>query len=107
MRRQYWAIPLYLQDLFFEIGQWTLTGGYAQQPDSYDRLISATLTLDEVTFVTLNYDTILDRRLFHYLPGELESMDSYLSGSNWALIKLHGSVNWAAGPQCAGGHQLE
>jgi hypothetical protein len=38
--------------------------GYAEQPDSYDRLINAAMRVDEVTFVTLNYDDLFDRRLF-------------------------------------------
>jgi hypothetical protein len=67
--------------------------GYAEQPDSYDRLVSAALMVDEVTFVTLNYDDLFDRRVF--IHGALESMGSYLgAGRNWALIKLHGSINW-------------
>jgi hypothetical protein len=94
-RRQYWAIPLYLQDLFFEIGMWdhTRRRGFTAQPDSYDRLVNAAMQVDEVTFVTLNYDDLLDRRVF--IHGPLESVDSYLGrGRKWALIKLHGSVNW-------------
>jgi hypothetical protein len=94
-RRQYWAIPLYLQHLVFEISMWDYDSGrgYTAQPDSYDRLINAALRLDEVTFVTLNYDDLFDRRLF--IHGALDSMESYLgAGQNWALIKLHGSINW-------------
>src|ERR1044072_4331159 len=92
-RRQYWAVPLYLQDLFFQIGRWDSGIGYAEHPDIYDRLLNATLAVDEVTYVTLNYDNLFDRRLFAYAP--LESMVSYLGdGQNWALIKLHGSVDW-------------
>lgn len=94
-RRQYWAIPLYLQHLLFEISMWEPSSrrGYAEQPDSYDRLINAALRADEVTFVTLNYDDLFDRRLFIHHP--LESMDSYLGhNEKWALIKLHGSINW-------------
>ena len=94
-RRQYWAIPLYLQHLLFEVSRWDYGSrrGYAEQPDCYDRLVNAALKVDEVTFVSLNYDDIFDQRLFLYDP--LESMDSYLaSAKNWSLIKLHGSINW-------------
>jgi hypothetical protein len=67
--------------------------GFTAQPDSYDRLINAALRLDEVTFVTLNYDDLFDRRLF--IHSALDSMESYLGADrNWALIKLHGSINW-------------
>jgi hypothetical protein len=94
-RRQYWAIPLYLQQLLFEVSRWQYdTGrGYAEQPDCYDRLINAALRVDEVTFVSLNYDDIFDQRLFVYDTND--SLESYLgAGKNWALIKLHGSINW-------------
>jgi hypothetical protein len=93
-RLQFRAVPLYLQDLFFEISAWDPPmRGYTIHPDNYNRLISAALELDQVVFVTLNYDTLLDRRLFAYAP--LETMDSYIHGHrNWSLIKLHGSVNW-------------
>jgi hypothetical protein len=94
-RRKYWAIPLYLQHLLFDISMWDYDSGrgYTAQPDSYDRLINAALRVDEVTFMTLNYDDLFDRRLF--IHGTLESMQSYLGpGQKWALIKLHGSINW-------------
>jgi hypothetical protein len=90
-RKRYWAIPLYLQHLFWQIAQWP--GGFTGHPDNYDRLVSAALRADEVIFITLNYDDLLDRRLFIYDP--LRSMESYISDvRNWSLIKLHGSVDW-------------
>jgi hypothetical protein len=94
-RRQYWAVPLYLQHLLFEISMWDYGSrrGYAEQPDSYDRLINVALRADEVTFVTLNYDDLFDRRLF--MHSRLDSMESYLGvNEKWSLIKLHGSINW-------------
>lgn len=94
-RRLYWAVPLYLQDPLFEIGNWDPPGRYTSQPDSYDRLVKAAMRADQATFVTLNYDVLLDQRLFMHLRGGLKSMDSYLaSNKHWSLIKLHGSVNW-------------
>src|SRR5437660_170475 len=65
-RLKYYAIPLYLQHLLFEVGSWSYLSrrGYTAHPDSYDRLINAALRVDEVTFVTLNYDDLFDRRLF-------------------------------------------
>jgi hypothetical protein len=97
-RRQYWAIPLYLQHLLVAVGGWDATTGFTEYPESYDRLVNAALQVDDVTFVTLNYDELLDRRLFAHHP--LRDMGAYLGeGQNWALIKLHGSVNW--------GRQLE
>jgi hypothetical protein len=89
-RRRFRAIPLYLQHLLVECGK-----RYARHPDNYDRLNNEALRLDEVVYITLNYDTLLDRRLFAY-EGGVQSMDSYITpGRRWSLIKLHGSVNWA------------
>jgi len=91
----YWAIPLYLQHLLFVVSRWEYQpqSGYAEQPDCYDRLVNAALQVHEVTFVSLNYDDIFDQRLFLY--DRLDSMESYLApNKNWALIKLHGSINW-------------
>lgn len=98
--QQRWReIPLYLQHLLFHIGlpgDRARAGGYTNRPGNYDRLLSATLKVDEVTFITLNYDTLFDDRLRPYQsPVSTESLDWYVVPErNWALIKLHGSVNW-------------
>jgi hypothetical protein len=86
-RTQYWSVPLYLQELLLQCSQ-----NYTTQPDNFNRLVSALLDLERVTFVTLNYDTILDRVLesYHAFDSELD----YVGNPQFALIKLHGSVNW-------------
>ncbi|HVH50823.1 MAG TPA: hypothetical protein VM690_01655 [Gaiellaceae bacterium] len=90
LREAYWAIPLYLQHLFFEV-----SNGYTTNPDNYDRLIATTLELDRITFITLNYDTILDGRLAIQAQRAPDSMDWYIDRSRkWSLVKLHGSINW-------------
>lgn len=79
----------------FNVSRWDYVGGggYAEQPDCYDRLINAALKVDAVTFVSLNYDDIFDQRLV--TPDPLDSLERYLGpGKNWALVKLHGSINW-------------
>lgn len=86
-RRAFFQVPLYLQHRL-------LVATNAFVPDSYDRLIMAALRRPEVVFVTLNYDLLLDQRLAVLSP--LHSLESYIAEDRkWALIKLHGSVNWA------------
>jgi hypothetical protein len=86
------SLPPYLQDLMHRVSH-----RYARAPDNHDRLIDALLRLPDVVFVSLNYDTLLDDRLA--LTSALETMDDYVAERqpSWALIKLHGSVNWGRG----------
>jgi hypothetical protein len=91
-RRRYRQVPLYLQELLHRVSN-TRGSGYTSHPDNYDALLNATLALEEVVFISLNYDTLLDQSLSNYEP--LDSKTSYLGlKRNWSLIKLHGSVNW-------------
>ena len=90
-RRRYRQIPLYLQDVLFTVSD-TNGRGYTKEPDNYNALLNRVLPLDNVLFLTLNYDTLLDDRLFIY--GSPTSLPSYVSDPGWALVKLHGSVNW-------------
>jgi hypothetical protein len=91
-RRRFRQVPLYLQELLHNAGR-TNGRGFTQHPDNYDALINSALALEDVVFISLNYDTLLDRRLFIYSP--LHSLDAYITPDrNWCLIKLHGSINW-------------
>jgi hypothetical protein len=88
-RRRFASIPLYLQHVFHEVSQ-----HFTTHPVNYDRLINAALrNADEVVFLTLNYDTLLDGRLHLHTP--ITTLDHYVrADSPWSLIKLHGSINW-------------
>jgi hypothetical protein len=96
-RYRFRQIPLYLQHLLHEVSR-----QYTTDPENYHRLVNAALRsgLKNVTFITLNYDTILDRLLFQRtlrgtLSGNPEDMSDYVrKDRRWALFKLHGSVNW-------------
>jgi hypothetical protein len=82
------AVPPYLQHLLHAVSEAHYTEAFR-----YDRLIERLLRLPYVCFLTLNYDVLLDRRLNGY--HRLSTLDDYITREkNWALIKLHGSVNW-------------
>jgi hypothetical protein len=87
-RRKYLSLPLYLQEVLHTCG-----GGFAWSPDAYDRMLTGLSEVPHVTFVTLNYDTILDDRLANARPRK--RMGWYVDpSSQWWLVKLHGSVDW-------------
>jgi len=88
-KRKALALPWYLQELL-----WAASRFYTKNPDNYDVLVSETLRLGDVIFVTLNYDVILDSVLETY--SRLKDIDDYVRPERpWDLIKLHGSVSWA------------
>jgi hypothetical protein len=101
-------VPLALRKFFFDVSQ-----SYTFQPVNYQALVDKTVGLGiDTAFITVNYDTILERVLAGYRLAELDalaplspyrrgaphftfdSMDSYVSYPRWLLIKLHGSVDW-------------
>ena len=96
--RQYQQIPLYLQDLLGKVSQYFAP----LSTDNYDSLVRRLLHSDfeKVSFITLNYDLLLEKSLNtagDVDPGLMKSMrmNWYVSASSrWLLCKLHGSVNW-------------
>ena len=48
----------------------------------------------QICFVTFNYDTMIEQAMRQVLRLEIRDLDSYISHDDYALIKLHGSVNW-------------
>src|SRR5207302_10386358 len=57
-----------------------------------DRAVAAILQ-QKICFVTFNYDTMLDEELARLLGVQIKDMSDYAQ-RDYALIKLHGSVNW-------------
>ncbi len=87
--KQFLQIPLYLNDLLGEVSQ-----HYTTNPYEYSVLVNNCLEkTDAVLFLSLNYDTLLEKALA--TPGNNFSNESdYISNPKWALAKIHGSVNW-------------
>ncbi len=83
-------VPLYLQDLF-----WDISWHYTTEPVNYTHLIDELFeAFGEVAFITLNYDLFMETALGLIRMGTPTcTLDSY-AGDNWLLVKLHGSANW-------------
>ncbi len=47
-----------------------------------------------VCFVTFNYDTMLEEAMTQVVHFNVGDMNSYITGSDYQLFKLHGSINW-------------
>ncbi len=88
--RNFLQIPLYLNELFGEIAV-----HFTKQPDEYNNLVTLALEkLDEVLFLTLNYDTLLEIPLARNFGVDFSNEVDYINQSGWLLVKLHGSTNW-------------
>jgi hypothetical protein len=93
LRSQYYAIPLYLQELLGEVSAHYVKAG-ATKFDTLVRSIEQSL-YDRVLFLTLNYDLFLETALRRMYFVNLSRPDHYVgAGFKWSLVKLHGSVNW-------------
>jgi hypothetical protein len=86
-------VPKALQQFF-----WRVSISYTDQPANYIALVSETVGRGiKTAFVTLNYDTILDKVLsrFRSRPHDKSlPLESYISSPDWLLVKLHGSIAW-------------
>lgn len=50
---------------------------------------------ESITYVTFNYDTLLEDALDRSRVLRLDRIDSYVSTARTRLVKLHGSADWA------------
>jgi len=86
------AVRYYLRDLIYTCEQqWSeLTRGVS----NYGTLLEQIRTVHNVSLVTFNYDTMIERALGD-LRVHIGSMDGYLAHHQFKLFKLHGSTDWA------------
>lgn len=92
--QQFPQVPLFLQDMFGRISE-----RYTSQPVNYSRLADMLFKTDSgfesIAFVTLNYETLLEKVLApDYLGNLIRNLDSYIT-QKCLLVKLHGSADWA------------
>ncbi len=86
-------VPRYLRELF-----WTISQDYLPGTSKYDTLVRCVLdySVEKVLFLNLNYDLFLESAIEGYDGHEFATLDSYIPpDKKWALVKPHGSVNWA------------
>lgn len=91
--RQLVQLRFYLRHLLHKC-----SSNYVVSGNQYGTLIAKIMDIKkdaEVTFVTFNYDTLIEQAMIDLglMPREFEKMDSYINGPI-KLIKPHGSVNW-------------
>ena len=90
IQRQMLEVPIYLQRLLERFS--------GRRPGTYDELITLIREAQiSVTFVTLNYDILLERAIANGYGSAIESIDDYVDPSfsrRWNCVKLHGSVDW-------------
>ena len=95
-QRQYWQVPLYLQELLGDVSANFIVHG----PTKFDRLVSEIhrSKYQEVLYLTLNYDLFLEKALVKLYPNidpRFEKFVDYLPENlPWSLVKVHGSVTW-------------
>lgn len=91
VKRQYWQVPLYLQELLGEVSvHYVVSGG-----TKFDELVFQIerSKYDELLYVTLNYDLFMERALENLYGVVFNNLNAYVQ-KKWSFVKLHGSVNW-------------
>lgn len=83
-------LPLYLQYLFSEIGK------SLGIKTLYSRLVRSVFNEEiQLTFITLNYDLLLDLAIERVSGKTFTGFGNYVDQKDkWILVKPHGSVNW-------------
>jgi len=95
--RQLAAIRYYLQYMLWDCQEnWrTDHNGITNYKTLLDQIEHWRIGLNEkVCLVTFNYDTMLEDALSEFLKIEFGSVESYVLGDHYLLLKLHGSVYW-------------
>lgn len=95
-------ISLYLRDLFTEISTKYLGHGEGVLAlNAYTELVGGLYeafsdgVFASITFLTTNYDYILDRALEAHFTTGFSEIQHYLDFyKGWSLVKFHGSANW-------------
>lgn len=91
VRKQYWQVPLYLQELLGEVSSHYVRAGGTKFDELIFRIERSSYS--HVFYVSLNYDLFLEKALENMHGIKFIRLNDYLH-AKWSFIKLHGSVNW-------------
>ena len=90
------AIRFYLRRAIWMCRDWTSAShgvsNYTRLVGQVRRWADLSQPQEKVTFITFNYDTLLDDACYE-LGIYPDDLDSYVSNDRYALAKFHGSVN--------------
>ncbi|MBI2918041.1 MAG: SIR2 family protein [Chloroflexi bacterium] len=93
LREHFRFVPPYLRDLLFKV-----VAEYTDYPGTYIQLLGGLLSevQHQVLFLTLNYDTFLEKAVTLYDPTlGFSNLATYIKGDRQVkIVKLHGSINW-------------
>ena len=90
IQRQVKELPIALQQFFFRVSH-----NYTTEAINYSHLVNRTVGQGiQTAFITLNYDTLLEKSLTKIVGESFGARDSYIGSADWLLVKLHGSVDW-------------
>lgn len=100
IKSQFWAIPLYLYDLFNKISNSYLPTKYGL-PSNYKSLIDkiSQSNYNQIIWLNLNYDLLADYPIKISTNNELKDFNDYMQletqdGLKIKYTKPHGSVDW-------------
>ena len=102
LRRDFWAMPYYLRDLFFEISQKCIKSQIARSTNYkflLNKLVRSNL-YGEIIWLNLNYDLFADVAIKSFRGNEdFKNFDDYMDieieeGLKVSYTKPHGSVDW-------------
>jgi hypothetical protein len=96
--KQLLAVRVYLQRIITQCGtEWRTA---ATGNTHYDELVDEVerwrrREKEQVTYITFNYDTMLEAALGLAYGWQPATMDSYIDRDDFWVLKPHGSVNWS------------
>jgi len=95
LRRGMWEVPLYLQELMGEVSTRYVLAGSTKFETMLTMVMASSFR--QILILTVNYDLFVERAAIALMRHAFDSVDKYIwtcDEQRWALIKLHGSVNW-------------